>query len=252
VNASGNAVDPLLVVSWIPEFLRVRTATGQEEPGDAAPAADAGGAKDAKDGKDGKDAKDAKKEEDLGTIRGLELPRGASKPLLVYFHWPHDDGDRGRRIVKFCNGPLDDEAFVRVTPLFHCIEVNTRDSEAKLVEEARVRSTPTMAVCRLDGTVVWRTDGTGFTGAALAETLKRVLREKFAGAWEGVEKAIEGQKAALAESARLAAAGKDREAMEALIPVVDSDVRFTGTWADGVKQFRELEKKVLEKAKAGK
>jgi hypothetical protein len=222
-------------VAWIPQLLRTRTATAAAEPEAGTPATEPK--------KDEAKPAEEKAEE---TIRGLLPPVNASKPLLVFFHWPHEDGERGRRILKFCGGPLDDEAFVRVTPLFHCIEVNTRDSEEKLVAEAKVRVTPTLAVCRLDGTVVWRSEEAGGSGRALAETLKRVLREKFPEDWKRVEKDQDGQKEILASSRRLAAAGKHREAMEALYPLVDSDVRFTETWSEAVKTLRDLEKKVAE------
>jgi hypothetical protein len=244
------AVDPLFAVLWNPELLRVRTATVEsEEPAAPAPEKD-GKANDGKaPEKDAPKAAEAEKEPELGTVRGLELPRGLEKPVLVYFHWPHEDGERGRRVVKFCKGPLDDEVFVRVTRLFHCVEVNTRDSEARLVEEAGVRSTPSLVVCRPDGKVVWRSEEPGSNGRALAETMKKVLRERFPAAWEGVQKTAEAQKTALAAARRLVEAKKPEEAMAAAGAIVDSDVRFTEEWAAAVKLYRDLEKKAAEDAK---
>jgi hypothetical protein len=239
VTDTGMSVDPLLAVKWYPELLRVRTATGAAEEGEAkppvAPAAE-------------------EKPASLGTLRGLDLPKDLEKPVLVYFHWPHEDGDKGKRVVKFCSGPLDDESFVRVTSLFHCVEVNTRDSEARLVDEAKVKATPSIMVCRPDATILWRTEETGMSGKALGEALKTVLREKFPEAWEAVQKEITAQKKNLAEARRLLGAGKREDAIMALNLVVGSDVRFTETWSEGVKALREQEKKAAEeeKAKAGK
>ena len=228
-----------MAVRWFPELLRVRTATGAEEA--PAPAAKPEAKAEPKDG--------ACKVEDLGLIRGLDLPRGLEKPVLVYFHWPHEDGDRGRRVVKFCNGPLDDEAFVRVTPLFHCVEVNTRDSDANLVEESRVRATPTLLVCRPDGSVVWRSEDTGITGKVLAGVLKKVLKDRLPEAWAGIEKEMAAQKASVAEARRLFAEGKTEDAMMAVNLVVNSDVRFTDEWAESVKVLREQERKAKDESK---
>lgn len=260
------STDPLLEVNWIPELLRVRTATqagdGGETPAEGAaparpadePAAKGTGREPGKEtGKDGEADKgkeaDKEKEKDLGRVRGLELPRGTEKPVLVYFHWPHEDGDRGKRIVKFCTGPLDDEAFVRVTPLFCCIEVNTRDSDTKLVDEAGVKSAPSILVCRTDGAVAWRTDDAAVSGRALAEELKRVLRDRFPGAWSGIEKEMEAQRKSLAEARRFAADGKTAEALAALDGVVSSDVRFTEDWAEAVKEYRDLARKAEDEAR---
>ncbi len=218
-----------------------------DEPAAKAPGKESG--KDTAKPAEADGAKEAEKAKDLGRVRGLEIPGGAEKPVLVYFHWPHEDGDRGKRIVKFCTGPLDDEAFVRVSSLFHCIEVNTRDSDAKLVEEAEVKSAPTILVCRTDGAIAWRSDDAGFSGKALAEELKRVVREKFPGAWSEIDKEIEAQRKAIAEARRLAADGKTGEALAALDAVVWSDVRFTEDWADAVKTYRELVRKADEDAK---
>jgi len=232
-------VDPLFVIRWYPVLLRVRTATGAEEkppapeakPDPAAAAAE-------------------EKAEDLGTLRGLELPRATEeKPIFVYFHWPHEDGDRGRRIVKFCSGPLDDPLFIRVTPLFTCVEVNTKDSEQRLVEEAKVRNTPAVLVCRPDGTIVWRSDESALGGRALAEALKGVLRSRFPAYWEGIEKQAAEQKKAFAEARRLLAAKRTEEAMGTLYPIVASDVRFTDEWAQAVKIVREEEKRIEEASK---
>ena len=247
----GTAFDPLLSVKWFPELLRIRTATGEAEPG-AAPEAKPGAAPEAKPEEKPAASGEKKPAEVLPTLRGLELPRGNEKPVLVYFHWPHEDGARGKQVVKFCNGPLDDEAFVRVTSLFHCVEVNTRDSDVKLVEEAKVRTTPSILLCRADGAILWRTEDTALSGKGLAETVKRVLREKFPDQWAAVEKEVAEQKKNLSEARRLFAAGKDEEAMTFVNLVVGSEVRFTDAWAEGVKTLREEEKKAAEKAKAAK
>ncbi|MCI0588009.1 MAG: hypothetical protein L0323_14345, partial [Planctomycetes bacterium] len=238
-------MDPLFVIRWYPVLLRVRTATGevkgQEESGleDERPA---DGAAPAAGGD--KAASAEEKPVDLGTIRGLEVPRGAgSKPVFVYFHWPHEDGDRGKRIVKFCTGPLDDPVFVRVTSLFHCVEVNTRDSEERLVEEAKVRTTPTVLVCRPDGSVVWRSEEASLGGRALAEALKGVLRTRFPEVWREAEKEAVEQRKNLLEARRLLAAKKTEDAMGFLNLVVNSDVRYTEEWVQAVKLLREEEKK---------
>ena len=254
------AFDPLFQVRWYPAILRVRTATVAEEPaaeGEApkAPETEAKPAPEAKaDEKPAADKQEKAKvapdaEEPALVIRGLSVPRDGDKPLLVYFHWPHEDGDKGKRVVKFCGGPLDDEAFVRVTPLFRCIEVNTRDSEERLVDEAKVRVTPTLAVCRPDGSVVWRTEDTGLSGKALAETLKKQIRTRFPEDWKKVEAEVAAQKKSVAEARALLASGKTEEALIALNGIVDSDVRFTDEWAQAVTVLREEQKKAEDAKK---
>lgn len=231
-----------MAVRWSPELLRIRTATGEEgaaetpaEPAKDAPAKDA-------------PAKETEKEKepDLGQVRGLAPQRGEAKPVLVYFHWPHEDGDKGRRVLKFCKGPLDDEAFVRVSSLFHCVEINSRDSDSGLVVEAGIRTPPALLVCRPDGKVLWRSEEPGTNGRVLAETMKKVLKDRFPDAWEAVQKEAEAQKGALAEARKLVEAKKTDEAMGALGRIVDSTVRFTDEWAQAVKVYRELEAKAEE------
>lgn len=236
-------------MNWNPQLLHVRTATAEVAPEEAAkpetkPEAKADPKTDAKP--------EGKAEEALPVLRGIEIPEGNDKPILVYFHWPHEDGTRGRQVLKFCGGPLDDEAFVRVTSLFRCIEVNTRDSEAKLVDEAKVRTTPSLLLCRPDGAILWRTEDTSLTGKALAETLKRLLREKMAERWDAIEKEIASQRKDIVEARRLLAAGKTEDAMPLVNRVVGSDVRFTDAWAEGVRTLREEEKKAAEAEKKAK
>ena len=226
---------------WTPILLRLRTATGAAEPEPEA--------KPAPEAKPGTDAKAPEKEVSLGTVRGLEIPEGLDRPVLVYFHWPHEDGERGRRVQKFCGGPLDDEVFVRLTPLFYCVEVNVRDSEERLVQESGLRGTPSLALCKPDGTILWKTEETGFSGRALSETMRKVLKTRFPAIWEKAEKEAAGQKALLAEARRHLAAGRVDEGMPPLNMIVNSDVRWTDEWALAVKLLREEEKKAEEAAK---
>lgn len=238
--SSTPAVDPLMQVQWVAELLRVRTATDGAAPVTGTPEAPEAGKPEA--------GKAAEKTETRPRLRGLDLPRNGEKPVLVYFHWPHEDGDRGKRIVKFCSGPMDDEAFVRMTPLFHCVEVNTRDSESRLVEEAKVASTPALLVCAPDGTIVWRSDDGRLSGKALAASLRKVLQEEFPGRWTEIEKEMKFQKETLAEARALSAQRRHEDAAFALRQVVGSDVRFTEEWAEARKVLADVERRVEREA----
>ncbi|NUN52976.1 MAG: hypothetical protein HUU06_09360 [Planctomycetaceae bacterium] len=169
--------------------------------------------------------------------------------MLVYFHWPHEDGDRGKRIVKFCGGPLDDEAFVRTAPLFHCVEVNTKDSEANLVAEAKVTTTPALLLCAPDGTIFWRSEDAKVSGKALAAALRKALAEEMPARWAEIEKEMKFQVETLREGKALAARKKWEDAAFALRQVVGSDVRFTGEWEEARTLLREAEAKAEEEAK---
>ena len=77
----------------------MRTATVADEPepaGEAKPEEKP----DAKPEEKPAEAKPEKAEEPALVIRGLELPRDGEKPVLVYFHWPHEDGEKGKRVVN--------------------------------------------------------------------------------------------------------------------------------------------------------
>jgi hypothetical protein len=235
-TSTSTAVDPYLVVQWTPMLLKGRTVTGGDEPAPEAPAPDAAAKKDAP-------------EEFLGMLRGLALPRELEKPVFVYFHWPHEDGDQGKRIVKFCNGPLDDQLFIRTSALFYCVEINTRDSVQRFVEEAKVRGTPTVMVCRADGTIVWRSEDATLSGPVLAATLRKVVQEKFPSRWTEVEKEMKVQKDALAEARKNLAEKKTEEAFGSLGIAVDSFVRFTEEWTDARKLLADLQKDMEKKAK---
>ncbi len=226
-------------VAWVPELLRVRTATDRDA-GPAAPSPDPGvpAAPPSKDG--------AKAKAPRPLLRGLEIPRENEKPILVYFHWPHEDGARGKQVVKFCSGPMDDEAFVRVSPLYLCVEINTKDSEPRLVEEAKVTGTPAVLVCDPEGGIVWRTDDTGLSGKALAAALRRVLQEEFPARWAEVEKEMKFQRETISGARRLLAARKTEEAVRDLGLIIDSEVRFTEEWTEARRLLKEAEKKAEE------
>jgi len=238
------------------ELLRVRTATG--DAAEASPGSetkkDTGKETEKKDaGEAGKDGagkagtREDKAEATRTLLRGLDLPRFLDKPVLVYFHWPHEDGKRGKDIVKFCTGPLDDEAFARLSALFHCVEVNTRDSDQRLVEEAKVRATPTLMVLREDRTVAWRTEDSRVNGKRLAGSLLQVLKEEFPDRWKAVEAELEAQKKHLRE-ADASLQKKDLEAASfSLRMVVDSDCRFTDEWEKARKVLADVERALAKK-----
>ena len=228
-------------IFWLPEFLKVETETPEVPAADApAPAAPA------------PDAAAAPKREARPHLRGITLPASNEKPILVFFHWPHEDGVRGKQIQRFCRGPLDDVDFVKVSPLFRCVEINTRDSSPALVEEAHVKGTPTLMVCGPDGTIAWRTEDTSMNGKALAAALRKVLQDEFPARWAEVEKEIKAQKEGLRTARELLAKGKDEDAAEALRTIEGSDVRFTDEWTEARKELAEVEKKLKEKEKAAK
>jgi hypothetical protein len=218
-------------VKWTHTFLRVRTATGEAapapDPADAAkpesPAKPDAGAKAGPKAPAGKPAP---------RLRGLDLPAGLRKPILVYFHWPHGDGERGKQILKFCTGTMDEPEFVKVTPLYHCVQINTLESEARLLEEVDVRGTPTILLCGSEGTVLWRSNDPRLEAKALAAAMRKTLEESFPEAWKAVQAEIGRQKETLAR-AKAHVKEKEFDRAEAILRAMgNSDVRFSPEWSE--------------------
>ncbi len=227
-------VDAFALVQWVPEMLVLRTAT---------PAPAAGGDAAKPEGEAATAAATTEEKTERRYVRGLKYPRGETRPMLVYFHWPHDDGARGKEIVRYCSGPLEDGEFGRISWLFHCVEVNTRDSTARLVEEAGIKSTPTIAVCRADGEIVWKTEDRGMSGGSLASALAAVLKKDFPDDWAATEREQERQKEALKEADGLLRKGSLDDGIGVLRGIVESNVRIGKSWESAVKALQVAEAK---------
>jgi hypothetical protein len=233
-GSATKPVDPYMVIAWSPELLQVRTVTGE-----AAPKADEAPAKDAPATE--KPA-DAKEKEPLLRLRGLSSGRGGDdRPVLVYLHWPHEDGARGKETLKACTGPMDDAALIRASFLFRCVEINTRDSEARLLEEAKAPAAPGLLVCRPDGTVVWRGDARAMAGKALAAALVEVVRREFPAKGKEIDAELKAQPEKLKEAQVLAARGTFEEARDLVQRVVDSPVRIGAAWEAARALLKKLE-----------
>lgn len=237
-RVSSGPSAPKNEIDWTPEILRVRTAT-------AAPAAtDAPAAK----GQEPAPAAGAAKAETVLRVRGLELPRGLERPVLLYFHWPHEDGAKGKEVRKFCTGPIDDDVFCRAARLFYCVEVNAKESDARILEELKVQAPPALMVCRPDLSVVWRCEDRSVGGSRLAAAVTEMLRKEFPAFWKRVQEDEAGQAKEVVEAESLLKKGKVEDATRILEGILGSDVRIGKSWDDAF----DLLKKARTKDEAGK
>ena len=60
--------------------------------------------------------------------------KGDKRPLLVYFHYPHDDRVHGKLSTTVCSRTLNDETAARWSKLFRCIQIDMGASEVKYAE----------------------------------------------------------------------------------------------------------------------
>jgi hypothetical protein len=173
--------------------------------------------------------------------------RGDKRPVLVYFHWPHDDPVHGKLVRTVCTHTLDDEQAARWSQLFRCVQIDMAETETKFAGKIGCKGEP--AFVALDGKleVVARIPVTK-SGSKLRKALEGALH-KFPEAARKLRKDAAAQRKLLAEAHKLDKAGRTEDALRKVDKIRFGKVRVTAEFDKAVsygqllaqKSERELE-----------
>ena len=154
--------------------------------------------------------------------------RGDKRPVLVYFHWPHDHKVHGKLSTTVCSRTLDDEMAARWSKLFRCVQVDMGNSLEKYTKLIGDTGSPHFVALNDDLEVVGEIEVTK-SGSKLRKALESTLK-KFPAATKALKKAERDHKAAIAEAKKLEKKKKYEEAVEVIDKVRFGDVRVTKSW----------------------
>lgn len=166
----------------------------------------------------------------LKTILGYDAAkaRGDTRPVLVYFHWPHDHKVHGKLSTTVCSRTLDDEMAARWSKLFRCVQVDMGTSLEKYTQMIGDKGSPHFVALDDDLEVVGEIEVTK-SGSKLRKALESTLK-KFPAAVKALKRAERDHKKAIAEAKKLEKQKQYEEAVRVIDKVRFGDVRVTKSW----------------------
>ena len=175
-------------------------------------------------------AKPISDKDHLRSILGFDTAkaRGDKRPVLVYFHWPHDHKVHGKLSTTVCSRTLDDEMAARWSKMFRCVQVDMGTSLVKYTKLIGDIGSPHFVALNDDLEVIGEIEVTK-SGAKLRKSLEGTLK-KFPEAKKALRKAEKDHKAAIAEAKKLEKKKKYDEAVKLIDKVRFGDVRVTKSW----------------------
>jgi len=209
-------------------------------------------------GDDGKsaaaDEKSSAEASDLRLRRMLGVSEMDPRPVLLYFHYPHEEDDRltseGRISKKQC-GSVDEEQAARWFLLYRCYEVDMGRSDRKVAERLGAGPGTSFAV------VNWKLEAVAKSGPmskpeAVTKFLEDGLRVGFPDYWKDVEKRVAEQKTLLAEARKFADKRDWKAAKERYDQIRASDFRIYDDWDAAVAEAVRATDKAAKEAKDAK
>ncbi len=200
--------------------------------------------------KDGKSPKPISDKDHLKSVLEFDKAksRGDKRPVLVYFHWPHDHKVHGKLSTTVCARTLDDEQAARWSKLFRCVQVDMGDSLTKYTKMIGDKGSPHFVALDGELNIVGEIEVTK-SGSKLRKALEKTLK-KFPAAVKALKKAEVDHKKAIAEAKKLEKKKDYEEAVKVIDKVRFGDVRVTKSWekaysygmALAQKAEREMEK----------
>ncbi len=145
------------------------------------------------------------------------------RPVLVYFHWPHEDPEHGRLSDALCGRLLNDEEVARWGKLFRCVQVDMGQSDARLAALAGAGAEPAFVVLDATGTRVTR-----IAAPKSSVKLRKALEDavgRVPGMRKDLDRRLREQEEQLEEARRLEKADRLKEALELVDAVRFSDLR---------------------------
>ena len=185
-------------------------------------------------------------EDDLRRI--LKVSEFDIRPVLLYFHYPHEDDEKltpeGKLSKKQC-AQLVDEQVARWALLFRSYEVDMAKSDRKAAERLGAAAGTSYSVVDGKLAVIAKT-GPMASSKATAQFLESALRDGAPALWADVQKRLEEQKAILDEARKLAAKKEWKAAQEKYDLVVRSDLRIGDWWDDAAKEADRVAQKAAQ------
>lgn len=191
------------------------------------------------------EAQAPKLSEDERLRNAFHMSEWDPKPVLLYFHFPHDEKEDvakkpGRASLKQC-GALDDERIARWCALAHCVEVDMSKSDRKLLERFGAGEMPSFALVDQDLKLVASTPV--LEGKPFAAWLESSL-PKFETYWKTVEERLDEQEKARDRGQELEKKKDLRGAIEAYQEVRTSNLRIAKWWDEIANRAAELEEEI--------
>jgi hypothetical protein len=173
---------------------------------------------------------------------------GDRRPTLVFFHWPHEDGQKDAQAkgsAELCQRVLNDEASARWALLFRCVQVDMSASDPELVTALGAGDQPSFVVCGSDTKAVAKIPALG--SASKWVKAAQDAFGKFPEAKKSLERTLAEQTKALEKARAAMKADKLEEALAAYDSVRNSDVRVGPQFDRACVDAFELEQKIRRK-----
>ncbi len=155
--------------------------------------------------------------------------RGDKRPVLVYFHWPHDHKVHGKLSTTVCSRTLDDELAARWSQLFRCVQVDMGTTLKKYADLIGNTGQPLFVALDDELKVVDSLPVTK-SGSKLRKALEGTFK-KFPAAVKQLKKTTAEQRKLIAEAKKLEKLKRLDDAVAAIDKVRFSKVRVTKEWA---------------------
>lgn len=176
--------------------------------------------------KEGQEVKNLSEAEHVREALGLmdAARRGDTRPVLIYFHWPHEDATHGRVSDALCSRILNDEDVARWGKLFRCVQVDMGQSEEKFSALAGAGSEPSFVVMDSAGKIVARIEAEK-SSVKLRKALEAAI-DRVPAYRKEIQRRLKEQEAQLDEARRLEKADDLEEALKLVDQVRFSDLRI--------------------------
>lgn len=161
-------------------------------------------------------------EKHLREVLGMDAAKrkGDERPVLLYFHWPHEHARHGKLTTTLCEQTLDDEVAARWGLLFRLVQIDMGESDAEMAKELGCKGKPGFAA--LDDSMEVKATFRGVKSSAKVRKALEAALKKFPAYWKSVKKRITEQGKNLEEAKRL----EKRDEFVKALKLVD-EVRFS-------------------------
>ena len=166
------------------------------------------------------------------------------KPVLLYFHFEHEDGQLGSTSAKQCK-KFDDERVARWSHLYTFVEIDVAKSDPTLLKRFGALDRPSFTVVNQDLEIIKQSPILS-SSKAIAGFLKSTVQKGFPEYWKTVKERLDEQKATLKEAKSLEKQKDYEGALSRVREVTMSNLRVGAFWEDAVQDGKRLERKAFE------
>ena len=171
-----------------------------------------------------------------------------TRPVLLYFHWPHAHEKHGKEVTKICTRVLEDEQVARWSKLFRCVRVEMEKSDLELAKRVGATKGPSLVVLNTDMKVVQRLEQVR-SSPKLVKALK-AAHASFPEAQKRLKGEVAAQQQLLATAQRLFDMGSEKHAREFLDRVRKSEVRVDPVYDEALELGKRLDTRAARAKRA--